>query len=736
MPTAGLVHVRRFAKRSAKYVAVLTSLAVLASGLEVVDSSGAEAAVAADPKAAPEKVTSRPDVVSASVSARTQGSRVEVESMRTETSTTWVEPSGVMSTEAHAGPIRFKDAGGTWRDVDLTLGKAVDGTVAPMGHKWGLTLGRANSQPGGVLASVQVGSGRQVEWVSPWALPAPVLDGTKVTYGDVQPGVDLVLDARRTGFEQDMVIKSRPAQAPVWRIPLRTKGLRPVARRDGTIDFTDAKGTVVSTIPVARMWDAKVDPDTGEHPNQTSVKVTVEQVSPGRATLVIEPDAAWLAASDREFPVTVDPTYSQGTTYATFDTWVQSNVTTDESASAELRAGYNGSAIGRSYLNFPIDNIKGKQIVGASLLLYETYSQSCTPTTVIAQNSGSASTSTRWTSQPTRYTTQSGSLSAAKGFSGSCPAGRISIPITDVVKGWAGTTYQYSSLAVVGGNESDVSSWKRFDSLEAANDPYVAFSWNRAPSTPTAPVFTSAVSYAPPGVSTSSLYTAYTRPWVTTKASDADGNTVRYDIEFHNSTTVSGTSLKGACSSATYPSGTTAGCQLTNADLPDNSTIYARARTWDGLAYSAWSGWTTVRVAATNPAAPVVSCPSPYTKDSWQDATPTGTGITCTITATGTGYNAPGYVRATVDGALYPTNFTGGAAGQIKITPSSDSAVAKTTVTIKLPAPSGLHTINVKAESPSGRLSTGSGTEYDFGWGGTALTSPAVSPRVTTTGGV
>lgn len=46
------------------------------------------------------------------------------------------------------------------------------------------------------------------------------------------------------------------------------------------------------------------------------------------------------------------------------------------------------------------------------------------------------------------------------------------------------------------------------------------------------------------------------------------------------------------------------------------------------------------------------------------------------------------------------TNFTGGAAGQIKITPSSDPTVAKYQVTFDKDTP-GLHTIVVQAETPA-----------------------------------
>ena len=127
--------------RPALRTAVMAVAAALTVTVAAVEPAAGAVPAAATPKV--EKVTSRSDVVSARVTARAQGSRVEVESLRDETSTTWVNPDGTMTTQAHGGQIRFKDTKGAWRDVDLTLAEAADGTVAPKGHPQGLSLAGA-----------------------------------------------------------------------------------------------------------------------------------------------------------------------------------------------------------------------------------------------------------------------------------------------------------------------------------------------------------------------------------------------------------------------------------------------------------------------------------------------------------------------------------------------------------------------------------------------------------------
>lgn len=715
--------------RMARQLSIMLIAVVTFAAVEVAEPprAVAESQTVVAPPITP--VESRPDVVSAAVSARAQGSRVEVESERAETSSTWANPDGTMTTEAHAAPIRFKDKAGRWQAIDLTWRKDRDGAVVPGGHPLGLRLGGNTAKTGAAFVATDPAADRQVEWVAPWALPEPVLDGTRATYPDVEPGVDLVVHTRRSGFEYDFVVKRKPAAAPVWRIPLRVKGLTVKPQADGSIHFVDAKEQVHSVIPVPMMWDSVVDKRSGEHVNRAQVGMTVESANKGTATLVVKPDPAWFNDPKRTYPITVDPTYAVGTAYSSFDTWVQSDYTTDQSTSPELKLGtYNGGAVkARSFLNFSVAPFKGKEILSAHLSLFETWSYSCTPSTMVVRSTYQlASTATRWTAQPA-FGSQYGSTSVAKGHDSGCPAGRMSVPITSLVQAWSNATYTVGGMVLTAGNEADSNSWKRFHSTEGSADPYISYTYNRPPTAPAIPTVSGTVGYAAPGGATY-YYTANRRPFVSTKGTDADGNTVRYEFEYHTSTVVSSTTLKATCTSSTYASGTMAGC-LPSVALPDDTAIVVRARTFDGTLRSGWSGWVLMRVAAGTPAPATVSCP--YANGSWTDPLPASK-VLCTITATGTGFNAPGYVRVNVDGAPYPTNFAGGAPGQLKINPTNLGGDGKAHVLVgRTP---GQHSISVRAESPSGKLSEI--TNYSFGYGSATLSSPAVSPRTTTTGGV
>jgi hypothetical protein len=183
-------------------------------------------AVAAPPVASPgeqvpagaEGALEAPDIASARTIARLQGARVEVIGERTEVSSTWALPDGTMSTGQAAGPIwiRQGDGDGTssadWKAVDLTLEAAGDGTIQPKGHPNGLVIAGEGLPDDGLLLSMRGGEGQSVglEWEQ--ALPKPRLEGPRAVYPDVQPGVDLVVEATRTGYEQFFVLTRKPGR--------------------------------------------------------------------------------------------------------------------------------------------------------------------------------------------------------------------------------------------------------------------------------------------------------------------------------------------------------------------------------------------------------------------------------------------------------------------------------------------------------------------------------------------
>ena len=234
----------------------------------------------------------------------------------------------------------------------------------------------------GALATLTVDDGVTV--TQPWSgsLPAPRIDGSTATYPDVYPGVDLVLRAQTEGFEQSWVINSRPDVPLKLDIPLALKGLTVVTKPDDTVELVDAQGNLRASADPALMWDATVDPATGEPANQVSVPTNLVETGSGKYVLEVEPDRSFLDSAT--YPITIDPTSSL---YASSDTYIDdSHPTGWFQNNTLLKAGRDGvdstSQLQRALLAFPVDSLAGTTIQSASLNLYETWSGSCTPTTL------------------------------------------------------------------------------------------------------------------------------------------------------------------------------------------------------------------------------------------------------------------------------------------------------------------------------------------------------------------
>jgi YD repeat-containing protein len=697
--------------------------AVDAAALTPTASRQAAPAAPAKPR-----VTEAADLVSARVAARAQGVRVEALSERTEVHTTWVNPDGTLTTGVSSAPVRFRDSANAWRPVDLNLRKA-GGDVVPGGMGLGLRLSGGGTA-GSDFVSVDHGGGRSVAWALGGGLrgaklPAPTLKERVATYPEVAAGVDVRVSVRPRGFEQDFIVKDRAAADAVaaaggsWEIPVRTKGLTARATAEGGVEFVDGKGKRVSVIPAAQAWDAQVDPRSGEPTSPSKVRVTVSQANPGTAVLSVTPDPGWLADPARVFPVTVDPTYAAVQVFASFDTWVATNYSTDQSTSTELKAGtYDGGTTkARSFLTFPIaGKFAGVDVAAASLSLYETHSFSCTAKPLEVWWAAGASTATRWGSQPwISPTGPAGSLSVAKGFSASCPADRIVVPVTDLMREWASSGSSAGGLMLKAASETDSNGWKRFSSSEGSYPPYLWVTYNRPPNAAESPTFSAGgATYG------GEWYTNLARPQLKSKATDPDGSSVQMKIEVHATSSPGSASPLAVCYTGFVASGTYGSCEV-DADLPDNTTVYARTSVHDDrdLWNGTWSPMQPIKTGIAPPPAAAVSCPAGYGDGAWVD-TPAGASVQCTITATGGTANTSAVsLFYTVDGSTEQSVSVPSTGASVAVTVATDAAHA------------GLHTITHRTVSRAGKTTSGS---HSFGTGGVGMSYPPQNQSTTATG--
>ncbi|WBB80431.1 DNRLRE domain-containing protein [Micromonospora sp. WMMD882] len=522
----------------------------------------------------------------------------------TETSRAWAYPDGTFSAELHAAPVRARVGTGQWVDVDLTLRRLPDGNVAPAVDANGLWLSGARDAATDVLAVA--GSGEQrVELGWTGALPEPQLDGVTATYAEVKPGVDLVVEARRTGFQYSFTVKDATAAATMQTISLPWS-TGPSGDRNRAANAP----TRTATVSQGEMWDARSLP-SGDPAHRAEVEVVTAIGEDGGQELVMTPDPGFYEDSQLTYPVTIDPSVNLA---PGFDAYVQNTIaTTDKSGDTELRLGYSddggaGCSSGctaRSLLNFQrLGGLDGATVISAELFLWNFYSWSCTAASWESWRVSWANSSARWGNQPA-WLEQDGTSTGTKGYGPNCADGWVSVSVKKSFQAaFDSAEQQWANIGLRATSESNHNGWKKFNSSEAAtHTPYVTLKYNRTPNSPTSLKIDSCYSAC-----TSPAVVRSGTPQLAATVSDPDTGTLRAEYQVYNSTkgtlmAKSGTAVTGVSSGTARPWRVV---PLTGAALADG-TYHWRVKACDAYLCGDYSAWFTFTVNTQDPSLPAVS---------------------------------------------------------------------------------------------------------------------------------
>ena len=129
---------------------------------------------------------------------------------------------------------------------------------------------------------------------------APKKLRTEVLYRDVWDGVDLSYLLCGYDVKETILVKEQLSDYS-FTFTMDAEGLTPKLREDGSITLADKTGAICYEIPTPYMFDA-----AGAESYAAAYKL--EQNASGAWSLTVVADADWINASDRVFPVSIDPT--------------------------------------------------------------------------------------------------------------------------------------------------------------------------------------------------------------------------------------------------------------------------------------------------------------------------------------------------------------------------------------------------------------------------------------------
>ncbi|WP_370947043.1 LamG-like jellyroll fold domain-containing protein [Amycolatopsis sp. cg5] len=469
-------------------------------------------------------ITEHATTAGAAAAARASGKQVEALDQRTETTQVFAEPDGTMKLEQALSPVRVRKGDG-WADIDTKLARQ-GAAVLP-----GATSVPVEFSAGGKTPVVRFGApGKRFSLTWPKDLPAPVLDQETATYPEVFPGVDLKVVAKRDGFSHSLIVKTPEAaknpELKTVRFGLRTEGISLRVEKTGALTAVDDKGVTVFQAPTPEMWDA----------GKQRRAVVQTGVTDGK--LVLTPDQALLSDPATVFPVEIDPDWTPnlagfGLVYAVPAAYRGNNYWNGDGDNI-AKVGFSDYDVPkvhvRTYYQWDIRDLAGKQVLSASASFLESWSPSCTKRWVELYRTGAYDGSTSWNNQPGILAWQD-SKEEAHGYNSNCPQDWVGFNVSGGVtaavnEGKSSVTFMMKPPGATEEQErGDSYAWKKFKPW----DTKLTVTYNRAPLNP------SGLTGEPkPGCAqgTDEMYISTAKPIVSAWVDDPDGDRVQAQFEW------------------------------------------------------------------------------------------------------------------------------------------------------------------------------------------------------------
>lgn len=546
--------------------------------------------------------------------ARAEQVPVEDTSQREEYVAWFALPEGGWAASVTSGTqfVRTDDGSSdveTWVPIDKRLQVTEGGRLEPTAAKGNLSLPLGGPEDTPAVKFVPDGGG--VGITATWNVPLPQgeIDGARVTYGDVLPGIDVIVEALDLGFEIFYVVHSPDAVVGLGELEITyAADTGTVSQAARGFQVIDSSGDVVGSIPEPVMWDARIDSrlanpvlapwsadpvaasaslEDGAGP---AMPVAMTEMSPvdlevredsGHIALTMRVPEDFKERPDVTYPLVIDPTYGDVTPYPSFDTWVDNKLANNAYPnSTELILGsWNANEYAESFLSFPLAAFKSYDIMSARFSIWQYWASSCTASYWYVFEAGAANSATTYNNRPGRIGGYWGYSVDARRPSCAVGAGWISADITSLARKWHGSTASSGHIQLYGDAGSYIT-WKRMYSANSSTPPRIDLKVNRAPAVPTLVKLNgSTVTSGQDIVLTDPSLT------LTAKVTDPDANTVQLAVTIKR---VAGSSEEIVFErrlSSSVSSGATATMDLSPyIAYGDTYTISVAA--WDGRLYS------------------------------------------------------------------------------------------------------------------------------------------------------
>lgn len=217
---------------------------------------------------------------------------------RAESATTSRGSDGTFYTRVDPARSNYQTDSGMWRPVDRALKQATTGELRPAAADEDVSV------PTSLHNALKVrndGSEMRIRLLGAGGT-RQLRDGAAV-FEEAFAGVDAIYAATNEGLKETLVLKSRQTRG-VFRYELRTADDSTAAVVGNEVVVADGAGSREFSVSAPIAWDSASDP---AYSDNLLLEVTKE--TPGRWTVTMTADAAWLADTSRVYPVSLDPIF-------------------------------------------------------------------------------------------------------------------------------------------------------------------------------------------------------------------------------------------------------------------------------------------------------------------------------------------------------------------------------------------------------------------------------------------
>ncbi|WP_137743988.1 DNRLRE domain-containing protein [Robertmurraya siralis] len=314
----------------------------------------------------------------------------EIVEKRTSTSQVFKQEDGSYKMEIYSEPIHVQDEETKkWEPIDNTLTKTKTGRFHNKKNEFDASFS-SKIKPNQPLMSIeQQGKAVEIESVDQngeLAAEVPaVVEENKVIYKEIYPNTDLSYTVNNSKIKEDILLKEKPSNDKQleYTFQFNISGLILEKTEDGYLYLLDSSSKehlfaiekpfmMDSSKPEGFVSNMKTPMPEGAWSDQ--IEMYTEQ-NGDNLILTLKPDMEWLKASERVYPVVLDPTVKVFQPKKDLnDTTIRSALPdTTGGADLELGAGFHKTSnnIVRSLLQFDVGTLpKGAKIMSAQLNLH------------------------------------------------------------------------------------------------------------------------------------------------------------------------------------------------------------------------------------------------------------------------------------------------------------------------------------------------------------------------------